>query len=215
MTKRIEAASIKPLNPSQRLEMYPSVLYEFGSVFWVPAFDSNPELRESVYLRVMISIRNLAYFFTFKENGSHFGDDVFAWQFFEGDAGLQFKGEANAVNIPKEDIDKISKQIAHISFGRSAFKGEAKRWKVELRDVLRPKVNAFVEALFEHHSTELQREVCKGLQHLHRFLKNKEFITRPRADHTSNTAFDVTVLDLDPMQLDTPSVIKILTGEGT
>jgi hypothetical protein len=195
--------------------MYPNVLYEFASVFWVPAFGSDPELRESVYLRVMISIRNLAYFFTFRENGRPFEQDVFAWQFFDGDAGNQFKGEANAVKIPKEDIDKISKQIAHISFGRCAFKGEAKRWKIELRDVLRGKVKAFIEALFEHHSTELQPEVCKGFQQLYRFLEYKKFVTRLRADHTSNTAFEVTVLNLDPMQLGTPSVIKILTGEGT
>jgi hypothetical protein len=79
--------------------MYPNVLYEFGSVFWVPAFGSDPELRESVYLRVMISIRNLGYFFTFRENGRPFEEDVFAWQFFDGDAGNQFRGEANAVSF--------------------------------------------------------------------------------------------------------------------
>src|ERR1700758_2438002 len=105
MRRRIDAASFKRLSPSQRLEMYPHVLYEFASVFWVPAVGSDLELRESVYLRVMISIRNLSYFFTFRENGRPFENDVFAWQFFDGDAGNQFRGEANAVKISQDDID--------------------------------------------------------------------------------------------------------------
>lgn len=73
--------------------MYPHVLYEFASVFWVPALGSDPELRESVYLRVMISIRNIAYFLTFRENGRPFEEDVFAWQFFDRGAGGRNLGE--------------------------------------------------------------------------------------------------------------------------
>ena len=194
--------------------MYEHVLYELSSAFCPPAHDvEDSELRESVYLRVMISIRNLKSFFTFEEDAQYFRGDVFAWQFFDSPASELFKGKTNAPEIPREDTDKINKQIAHLSLERASFKGASKRWRVELREKLKPMAKRFIEELFESRVREIPEPIVKGYQLLYRYLKYTESFTAPTKQPALNTAFTVIVhkpLNVSP--LDPIAITKLLAG---
>ena len=188
---KLSGKEFHPLSSTERIEMYEHVLYELASAFCPPNHENDSELRESVYLRVMISIRTLTYFFTFEEARSYFRDDVFAWQFFSSSVAANFKGETRAPRIPRDDLDKINKQIAHLCRGRVSFKGASKRWRVELRDELKPIAMQFIAELFNCHRQEIPRALVPIFRSLYRDLDYRESHTIPTQNPASNTAYEV------------------------
>lgn len=208
--KRV-GSSFVILPRSERRDLYEAVLYEIASTFCVPSTHDDLEVRESVYMRVMISIRNLTHFFDFDPARKYHPQEVFAWQFFDDPSlSATFIGPQNSPAISPADLSKISKQIAHIARDRPSFSGVNKRWNVELREALRPICLNFVDCLIQHNVSEIDPKIVRGFQKTARVLRFKSSLTQPDPASNSNTAFKVMVVDLDPVPSESFSIVKFL-----